>query len=84
MKTENDKNVFDFWKLSNGNCNVYMRKYEGLDDDCDNKDTLPAHLGAFIISNGKRIMKNFIKEINCFNCNTIYYGDNDSLYKEEI
>ena len=39
-----------------------MRKEDGLDDDCDNKNTLPAHLGALILSNSKRIMNNFVTE----------------------
>ena len=59
-----------------------MEKDDGLDDDCDIKNTLPGHLGAFILSNSKRIKKNFIREINGF-YNYIYYGDTDSLYKEK-
>ena len=47
-KTEVDENVLDYWKLPNGNCIVKMKKDDGLDDDCDNKNTLPAVLGAFI------------------------------------
>ena len=60
MKTEFDENVLDYWKLPNGNYNVRMKKDDGLDDDCDIKNTLPAVLGAFILSNSKRIMNNFI------------------------
>ena len=44
------------------------------------KNTLPSQLGAFILSNSKRIMNNFIREINGFYNNSIYYGDTDSLY----
>ena len=40
-------------------------------------------LGAFILSNSKRIMNNFIREINGFYNNSIYYGDTDSLYIEK-
>ena len=47
------------------------------------KITLPSHLGAFILSNSKRIMNNFIREINGFYINSIYYGDTDSLYIEK-
>ena len=61
MKTEFDENVLDYWKLPNGNYIVKMRKDDGLDDDCDIKNALPAHLGAFIFSNCKRIMNYFIK-----------------------
>ena len=47
------------------------------------KNTLPSHLGAFILSNSKRIMNNFIREINGFYNNSIYYGDTDSVYIEK-
>ena len=43
-----------------------MTKDDGLDDDCDIKNTLPAHLGAFLLSNSKGIMNYFIREINGF------------------
>ena len=60
-----------------------MKKDDGLDDDCDIKNTLPAVLGAFILSNSKRIMNNFVREINGFYNNSINYGDTDSLYIEK-
>ena len=44
------------------------------------KKTLTAVLGAFTLSNTKRIMNNFIREINGFYNNSIYHGDMDSLY----
>ena len=83
MKTEFDENVLDYWNLPNGNYIVKMKKDDGLDDDCDIKNTLPAVLGAFILSNSKRNMNNFIREINGFYNNSIYYGDTDSLYIEK-
>ena len=83
MKTEFDENVLDYWKLPNGNYIVKMKKDDGLDDDCDIKNTLRSVLGAFILSNSKRIMNNFIREINGFYNNSIYYGDTDSLYIEK-
>ena len=83
MKTEFDENVLEYWKLTNGNYIVKMKKDDGLDEDCDIKITLPAVLGAFILRNSKRIMNNFIREINGFYNNSIYYGDTDSLYIEK-
>ena len=83
MKTEFDENVLDYWKLPNGNYIVKMKKDDGLDDDCDIKNTLPAVLGAFILANSRRIMNNFIREINGFYENNIYYTDTDSLYIEK-
>ena len=60
-----------------------MKKDDGLDDDFDIKNTLPAVLGAFILSIIKRIMNNFMREINRFYNNSIYYEDTDSLYIEK-
>ena len=51
------------------------------------KITLPSQLGAFILSNNKRIRNSFIREINGFynnNNNSAYYGDADSLYIEKL
>ena len=83
MKTEFDENVLDYWKLPNGNYIVKMKKDDGLDDDCDIKSTLPAVLGAFILANSRRIMNMFIREINGFYENNVYYTDTDSLYIEK-
>ena len=83
MKTEFDENVLDYWKLPNGIYFIKMKRDDGLNDDSDIKNTLPAVLGAFILSNTKRIMNNFIREINEFYNNSIYYGDTDSLYIEK-
>ena len=83
METEYDENVLDFWKLPNGNYIVKLKKDDGLEEDNDVKNTLPSHLGDFILSNSKRIMNNFIREINGFYNNSIYYGDTDSLYIEK-
>ena len=84
MKTEFDENVLDYWRLSNGNYTVKMKKDDELDYDCDIKNLpLPAVLRAFILSNSRRIMNNFIREINVFYNISIYYGDTDSLYKKK-
>ena len=83
MKTEFDENVLDYWKLTNGNYILKMKQDDGLDNDCDNKNTLPAVLGAFISSISKRIMNNFNRELNGFYNNSIFYGDTDGLYIEK-
>ena len=66
MNTEYDDNVLDYWKKSNGKVIIKMKKYDGLDCDNDVKNTLPAHLEAFTLSNRKRFMNNFSKENNDF------------------
>ena len=83
METEYDENVLDYWRLPNGSYIVKLKKNDGLESDTDVKNTLPSHLGAFILSNSKRIMNNFIREINGFYNNSIYFGDTDSLYIEK-
>ena len=80
METEYDENVLDHWKLPNGNFIVKFKKDDGLEGDNNVKNTLPSLLGAFILSNSKRIMNNFIRKINGFYKISIYYGDTDSLY----
>ena len=80
MKTEFDENVLDYWKPPSGNYTVKMKKDDGLDDDFDIKNTLRTVLGAFILSNSKRIVNSFIRETNGFYNNSIYYGDTDSLF----
>ena len=62
---------------------VKLKKHDGFDSDNEVKNTLPIQLGALILSNSKRIMNNFIREINVFYNNSIYYGDTDSLYIEK-
>ena len=47
-------------------------------------NTMPLHSGAFVLSNSKRIMNNFIHAINGFYTNDVYYTDTDSLYIENI
>ena len=83
MKTEFDENLLDYGKLPNGNYFVKTKKDDGLDDDCDIKNTLPAVLGAFILTKSERITNNFIREINGFYNNSLYYGDTDSLFIEK-
>ena len=73
MKTENDENVLDYWKLPNENYILRMKKDDGLDDgNYDIKNTLPANLGAFILRNIKGILKYFIRELNGLYNNNIY------------
>ena len=43
---------------------------------------MPLHLGAFVLSNSKRFMNNFIHAINEFYTNDVYYTYTDSLYIE--
>ena len=60
-----------------------MEKDDGVDDDCDIKNTLPSVLGAFILGNIRRNMNIFIRKMNGFFKNNIYLTDTDSFYIEK-
>ena len=55
---------------------------KGLEDEIKKLNTMPLHLGAFVLSNSKRIMNNFIHAFDGFCTNDVYYTDTDSLYNE--
>ena len=80
MQTEYDERVKDYWKVSGINYIVKMIDDKGLEDDFKKLNTMPLHLGAFVLANSKRIMNNFIHAINGFYTNDVYYTDTDSLY----
>ena len=82
MQTEYDERVRDYWKISGINYIVKMIDDAGLEDEVKKLNTMPLHLGAFVLSNSKRIMNNFIHAIDGFYTNDVYYTDTDSLYIE--
>ena len=82
MQTEYDERVKDYWKISGINYIVKMIDDPGLEDEVKKLNTMPLHLGAFVLSNSKRIMNNFIHAINGFYTNDVFYTDTDSLYIE--
>ena len=82
MQSEYDERVKDYWKISGINYIVKMIDDKGLEDEIKKVNTMPLHLGAFVLSNSKRIMNNFIHAINGFYTNDIFYTDTDSLYIE--
>ena len=79
MQTEYDERVKDYWKISSINYIVKMIDDAGLEDEIKKVNTMPLHLGAFVLSNSKRYMNNFIHAINGFYTNDVYYTDTDSL-----
>ena len=82
MQTEYDERVKDYLKISGNNCIVKMIDDTGLEDEVKKLNTMPLHLGAFVLNNSKRIVNNFIHAINGFYTNDVYYTDTDSLYIE--
>ena len=82
MQTEFDERVLDYQKINHGNYIVKMKDDEGLEDEVRKVNTLALQLAVFILSNKKRIMKNFIHAIDGFYSNDVYYTDADGLYIE--
>ena len=82
MMTEYDERVKDYWKISGNNYFVKMVDDAGLEDEVKNLNTMPLHLGAFVLSNSKRILNNFIHAINGFYRNDVYYTVTDAIYIE--
>ena len=66
MMTEYDESIKDCWKISGNNYTVKMTDDWALEDEVKKLNTKPLHLGAFVLSNSKRIMSNFIHAINGF------------------
>ena len=82
METKYYERVKDYWKIGVNNYIVKMIDDKGLEDEIKKINTMPLHLGAFVLSNSKRSMKIFIHAINGFYTNDVYYTDTDSLYIE--
>ena len=82
MQTEYDERVKDYWRISDIIYIVKMIDDAGLEDEVKKLNTMPLHLGAFALSNSKRIMNNFIHAIDGFFTNDVYYTDTDSLFIE--
>ena len=82
MQTEYDERVKDYWKILGINYIVKMIDDVGLEDEVKKLNNMPLHLGAFVLSNSKRIMNNFIHANNGLYTNDLYYTDTDSFYIE--
>ena len=72
MMSEYDERVKDYWKFSHGIHILKTVDDAGLEDEVEKLNTMPLHLGAFVLSNSKRIMNNFIHAINGFYTNDVY------------
>ena len=77
-----DERVKDYWKISYGNYIVKIIDDAQLEDEVKKLNTMPLHLGSFVLNNSKRIMNNFMHAINGFYTNDVYYGDTDNVYNE--
>ena len=82
MMTEYDERVLDYQKINYGNYIVKKKGDEGLQYEVEKVNTMPLHLGAFVLSNSKRLMNNFIHAIDGIYTNDVSFTDTDSLYIE--
>ena len=80
MMTECDESVLDYQKINYGKYIVKMKDDEGLQDEVKKVNAMPLHLGAFVLSNSKRIMNKYIQAVDGFFSKDVYYTDTDSLY----
>ena len=58
-QTEYDERVKEYWKISGINYIVKMTDDPGLEDEVNKINTMPLHLGAFVLSNSKKIYEQF-------------------------
>ena len=82
MMTEYDERVLVYQKTIYGVYFVKMKDDVGLENQVKKVNTMLLQLGAFVLSNSKRIMNNFIHAIDGFYTNALYYEDTDSMYIE--
>ena len=54
MRTEYDARGLDYWALANRKYIVKLKQNDGLGCETYLKNTMPAHLGSFILSKSKR------------------------------
>ena len=59
MSTEYDDWVLQYCRLPNKWYMVKMKQDEAGKSESDLKNTMPTHLGSFIVSDTKRVMNNF-------------------------
>ena len=71
MMSEYVERVKDYWKISGIIYIVKMIDDAGLEVEVKKLNTMPLHLGTFVLSNSKRIMNNFIHAINGFYTNDV-------------
>ena len=71
MMTEYDERVLDYQKINYGNYIVKLKDDEGLQDEVKKINTMPLHLGAFVLSKSERITNNFIHAFGEFYTNDV-------------
>ena len=71
MMTEYDERLLDYQRINYSSYILKMKDDEALQDEVKKVNTLLLHLGAFVLSNSKRILNNFIHAIGGFFTNDV-------------
>ena len=61
---------------------VKLKDDAGLEDEVEKVNTMPLHLGSFVLSNSKRVVNIFIHAIIGFYTKDVCSTDTDSFYIE--
>ena len=62
---------------------VKLKQDEGLERETTLQNTIPAHLGNFILSESKRFMNSSTRGFDGLKMIVVYYTNTDSLYMEK-
>ena len=73
MITAYDERVPGYQKIKYGNYIVKLKDDVGLEDEVKKVNTMPLHLGAFLLSNSKRAVENFIHAKDGFYTNDFFF-----------
>ena len=82
MLSEYDERAKICWKKSHGKYFVKMIHDKGLEVEVKELNTMLLHLGGFVLSFYKRFLNIYIRAIDGFYTDDVFYGDTDSLYIE--
>ena len=80
--SEYDERMKECWKISGGNFIVEMIDVARLEYEVKMLNTMPLRMRAFVLGNSRLIINDFIRAINGFYTNDLYYKDTDSMYTE--
>ena len=79
-REKNDGRVVEDEPLPNGEHVIKNKSYPGKNKTKEVEKSMPSHLGTSVLSQKKRIMNEFVHEIDGFCSNKIYYQDTDYIY----
>ena len=85
VEKEQMKSIVAYWQITENHCTAKFTRNEGNDDNgiIEDRNTMSLQLGAFILSNTRRILKKIVLAIDAFKEDKEYYTDIDSVYIEK-